>query len=223
MGSQISPDPDQPDRIPTQAELDADDLAEIARTSKDRDVSSLYPVRPVDPGPPPVALALHARVAWWGAAAMGLITVVYGFLNLGLISDLLRQRLIDGIAQDPKNASPADQVDSIAGFFPPFMLVMIVVFLAIEYPLLVGAANHHSRHVRNFFVATVVVNILSVPIGIDLLLRYPDVSSVMILVAWIQAGLLAISALCAMRRPVNRWLPESTRMKPSKMFRPGSR
>ncbi|NMO05249.1 hypothetical protein HH308_28925 [Gordonia sp. TBRC 11910] len=222
MGSPLSPDPDQPDRIPTQAELDAEDMAEIARTSKDRDLSSLYPRRPDEPGPAPVALAVHARIAWYGAAAMGLITVVYGFINLGLISDLLRQRLVEGIAQDPKNASPADQVNSLSSFFPPFMLVMIVVFLALEYPMLVGAANHHSRHVRNFFVATIVVNVLCVPIGIDLLLRYPEVSSVMVVVAWVQAGLLVISALCTLRRPVNRWLPESTRMKPSKMFRPGA-
>ena len=92
MSSPTSPDPDQPERTPTQAELDAQDMAEIARTSKDRDVSALYPRREEDPGPPPVALVLHARVAWWGAAIMGLINVAYGFLNLGLIHDQLRQR-----------------------------------------------------------------------------------------------------------------------------------
>lgn len=196
-------------------------MAEIARTSKDRDVSALYPTRAGDPGPPPVALALHARVAWWGAAVAGLVVVVYGFVNLGLISDLLRQRLVQGIVDDPHNASPAGQVDSIAGFFPPFMLVMIVVFLAAEYSMLMGAATHHSRHVRNFFVATVVVNVLCVPIGVDLLLRYSEIPSALVIISWTQAALLVVAMLFTLRRPVDRWLPESTRMKPTKMFRPG--
>ncbi|NED63802.1 hypothetical protein G3I15_22980, partial [Streptomyces sp. SID10244] len=69
---------------PSQAELDAEDLAEIARSSKDRDQANLYPPRTGDPGPAPVALTLHARVAFWGAAAAGLLSVVYGFVNLGL-------------------------------------------------------------------------------------------------------------------------------------------
>lgn len=221
MASQF-PDPDQPDRIPTQAELDAEDLAEIARTSADRDVAALYPSRPDDPGVPPAALTLHARILWFGAAVAALVIVVYGFLNLGLISDALRQRLVEGVATDPKNASPVDQIDSIAGFFPPFMLVMIVVLLAIEYPLLAGTVTYHSRNARNFFVSAVVVNLLCIPIGIDLLLRYPTVPSELIIVAWIQFALLLLAALCSLRRAVNTWLPDSTRMKPSKMFRPGS-
>ena len=35
-------DPDESDRIPTQAELDAEDLAAIERRSKDKDEAVLY-------------------------------------------------------------------------------------------------------------------------------------------------------------------------------------
>ncbi|AZG47389.1 hypothetical protein [Gordonia insulae] len=212
-------DPDDPDRIPTQAELDAEDLAAIARSSQDREHATLYPPRPGDPTPPPAALAVHARVAWWGAAVAGLVSVVYGFVNLGMITDLLRARLLEGVVNDPRNASPEDRVDSLAGFFPPFMLVMIVVFLAIEYALLVAAANHHSRNCRNFFLAAVVVNLLCIPIGIDLLFDYPDVWSAMSVIGWIQFALLVISLLCTVRGSVNQWLPSSTRMRPTKMLR----
>ncbi|NDZ92647.1 hypothetical protein G3I13_20820 [Streptomyces sp. SID6673] len=211
--------PDDPDRIPSQAELDAEDLAEIARSSKDRDQANLYPPRTGDPGPAPVALTLHARVAFWGAAAAGLLSVVYGFVNLGLISDALRQRLLDGVIDDPRNASSQGQVDSLAGFFPPFMLIMIVVFLAVEYVLLVAAAHHHSRNCRNFFLAAVVVNLLCIPIGIDLLFQYPQVWSAMVVISWIQFALLIVAAIFAVRRSVNQWLPESTRMRPTKMMR----
>ncbi|MEE4024494.1 hypothetical protein V1Y59_15520 [Gordonia sp. PKS22-38] len=212
-------DPDDPDRIPTQAELDAEDLAAIERSSRDRDDANLYPPPPGDPGPPPVALSLHARVAWWGAAVAGLVSVVYGFVNLGMITDLLRVRLLEGVVADPNNASPEEQVDSLAGFFPPFMLVMIVVFLAAEYALLVAAATQHSRTCRNFFLAAVVINLLCIPIGIDLLFEYPEVWSAMPVIAWLQFGLLIIAGLFTVRRGVNQWLPDSTRMRPTKMFR----
>ncbi|MDL9937571.1 hypothetical protein QSJ18_12515 [Gordonia sp. ABSL1-1] len=210
---------DDPDRIPTQAELDAEDLAEMARTSRDRDLSALYPGRLDDPGAPPRPLVVHARVAWWGAAICGAILVVYGFLNLSMITDLLRQRLLDGLADDPRNSAPEDRVDSLAGFFPPFMLVMIVVLLAIQYPLLVAIANHHSRSCRSFFVATIIVNLLCVPIGVDLLFRYDEVWSAMVVISWIEFALLLLAGLLTMRRVVDRWLPPSTRMQPSKMFR----
>ncbi|MGV9711396.1 hypothetical protein ACWDTI_12110 [Gordonia sp. NPDC003424] len=210
---------DDPDRVPTQAELDAEDLAAIERSSRDRDQATLYPPRESDPGPAPAALSRHARVAWWGAAIAGLVSVGYGFLNLGTITDLLRQRLLQGITTDPRNASSPDQVNSLAGFFPPFMLVMIVVFLVVEYLLLVAAANHHSRNCRNFFLAAVVVNLLCIPIGIDLLFRYPEVSSLMPIVGWIQFGLLVLAALFTLQRAVNRWLPASTRMRPSRVLR----
>ncbi|WAC57389.1 hypothetical protein [Gordonia sp. SL306] len=211
--------PDDPDRIPSQAELDAEDLAEIERSSKDRDQANLYPPRTDDPGPAPAALSLHARVAFWGAAAAGLVSVVYGFVNLGLISDALRQRLLDGVIDDPRNASPQGQVDSLAGFFPPFMLIMIVVFLAVEYALLVAAAHHNSRNCRNFFLAAVVVNLLCIPIGIDLLFQYPEVWSAMVVISWIQFALLIVAAMFTVRRSVNQWLPESTRMRPTRMMR----
>ena len=213
-----APEPD-PERVPSQAELDAEDLAALARTSKDRDRANLYPSRQDQPGPPPRALAVHARVAWWGAAVCGLICVVYGFLNLGMISDLLRQRLLDGVASDRVNAAPENQVNSLAGFFPPFMLVMIIVFLAIEYPLLVAAASRHSRNSRNFFLTTVIVHMLCVSIGVDLLFRYPQVRSSMVVISWLMFALLAVAGLCSLRRVVDRWLPESSRMRPSRMFR----
>ncbi|MGV9793320.1 hypothetical protein [Gordonia sp. NPDC003422] len=218
MAEARDPD-DDVDRTPTQAELDAEDLAALARSSKDRDQANLYPTRQSDPGVAPRALLVHARVAWWGAAACGVVAVVYGFLNLGLITDLLRQRLLDGVASDPNNAAPEERVDSLAGFFPPFMLLMILVLLAIEYPLLVAAANHHSRNCRNFFLAAVIVNMLCIPIGSDLLFRYDEISSTMVVVSWLQFALLGLAGVISLRRVVDRWLPESSRMRPSKMLR----
>ncbi|GAB83726.1 hypothetical protein RVF83_07895 [Gordonia rubripertincta] len=208
-----------PERIPTQAELDAEDLAELERSSRDHDQSALYPPRPADPGRPPVALALHARVVWWGAAVIGLILAVYGFFSLGTITDDLRQRLLEGVVTDPANSAPEDQVETLAGFFPPFMLVMIVVVLVIEYLLLMAAVTHHSRHCRNFFLAAVVVHLLCIPVGVDLLFRYPDISSTMVVLSWVQFALLVIAALLTVRRSVNTWLPESTRMRPTRMMR----
>ncbi len=122
---------------------------------------------------------------------------------------------------DPANsAPPEDQIDTLAGFFPPFMLVMIVVVLVIEYLLLVAAATHHSRHCRNFFLAAVVVHLLCIPpVGVDLLFRYPDITSTMVVLSYVQFALLVIAALFTLRRSVNTWLPESTRMKPTRMLR----
>ncbi len=214
-----SDDDRDPDRVPTQAELDAEDLAELARTSQDSDRARLYPARAVDPGPPPLALIRDARIAWYGAAVAALISVIYGFLNLGMITDLLRQRLAEGVVNDPKNASPANQVDSLASFFPPFMLIMILVFLAIEYLLLNAIANHHSREIRAFFLATIVVNLLCIPVGIDLLFRYPDVWASLPIIGWVQFACLVVAAVCTLRRSVGKWLPASTRMRPMRMFR----
>lgn len=208
-----------PDRVPTQAELDAEDLAALERSSRDRDLAALYPARPGDPGPPPDALAVHARLAWWGAAVIGLVLTIYGFFNLGTITDDLRGRLLEGVVADPANSAPESEVDTLAGFFPPFMLAMIVVVLAIEYACLVAAATQHSRHLRNFFLAAVVVHLLCIPVGVDLLFRYPDVSSSMVVLSYVQFGLLVVAALCTLRRPVNQWLPESTRMKPTRAMR----
>ena len=47
----------------------------LARSSKDRDQANLYPTRQSDPGVAPRALLVHARVAWWGAAACGVVTM----------------------------------------------------------------------------------------------------------------------------------------------------
>ncbi|MBD0863243.1 hypothetical protein IA539_18885 [Gordonia sp. zg691] len=209
----------EPESIPTQAELDAEDMAALERSSRDRDHATLYPPRPADPGAPPLALAVHARVAWWGAAVIGLVLTIYGFFNLGTITDDLRDRLLEGVVSDPANSAPEEQVDTLAGFFPPFMLLMIVVVLVIEYALLVNAATHHSRHLRNFFLAAVVVHLLCIPVGVDLLFRYPDVSSSMVVLSYVQFGLLIVAALLTLRRPVNRWLPDSTRMKPTRVLR----
>ena len=207
------------DRIPTQAELDAQDLAELARTSKDSDHARLYPPRIDDPGPPPSALIRDARIAWFGAAAAGAVSVIYGFLNLGMITDLLARRLAEGVAQDPKDAAKPEQVDSLAHFFPPFMLIMIVVFLAIEYPLLTAVARHHSRDVRSFLLAAIIVNLLCIPVGIDLLFRYPEVWPALPIIGWVQFGFLVVTAGCLLRRPVNQWLPPSTRIRPSRVLR----
>lgn len=210
---------DDPDRVPTQAELDAEDLAALERSSRDRDMAALYPPRLPEPGPVPAALALHARVAFWGAAACGLVSVIYGFLALGTITESLRGRLLDGVINDPRNASPEDQVDSLAHFFPPAMLVMIVLFGVIEYLLLVATVTHHSRNCRNFFLAAVVVNLLCIPIGIDLLFRYPDVWGAMPVIAWLQFALLVLAGLFTVQRSVNQWLPPSDRMRPTRMLR----
>lgn len=210
---------EDPDRVPTQAELDAEDLLAMERSSRDRDMANLYPPRPPQPGPVPAALALHARVAFWGAAACGLVSVIYGFLNLGTIKDLLRVRLLEGVVSDPRNTNPEEQVDSLANFYPVLMLVMIVVFLVIEYVLLVATVTHHSRNCRNFFLSAVVINLLCIPIGIDLLFRYPEIWGAMPIIGWLQFALLIVAGLFTLQRSVNQWLPESTRMRPSRMFR----
>ena len=96
------PDPDRP-RIPTQAELDAEDMAEIARLSKDKDRQNRYPSRRADPGPPPAPLVRDARVLWWIAATACLAWVMYGLINLGWLEDLMAERLLPAeIAQRRK-------------------------------------------------------------------------------------------------------------------------
>ena len=153
----------------------------------------------------------------FGPAGITSYSKAYG--GLGTITDDLRNRLLEGVVSDPANSAPESEVETLAGFFPPFMLVMIVVVLASEYACLVTAASQHSRHLRNFFLAAVVVHLLCIPVGVDLLFRYPDVSSVIVVLSYLQFGLLVVAALCTLRRPVNQWLPESTRMKPTRMMR----
>ena len=42
------------------------------------------------------------------------VAVVYGFVNVGTIRGLLRDRLREGLATDPRNAAPADRIDPMA-------------------------------------------------------------------------------------------------------------
>ncbi len=205
--------------MPTLAELDALDIAEIAagRKSKDKDHANFD-----EPVPPPASLH-HALVLWFGAAAAALVSVVYGFANLGAIGDLLNERLEVGIAQDPNNAAPADRIDALSNLFPPALLITTLVLLAIQYPLLVATSRRRSRGTRNVYVATIVVTLLCIPMGIDLLFDYPSIPASIRVVGWVQFGLLLLSALFTLRRSVNRWLPPLERMKPSHLIRPGNR
>ena len=209
------------ERIPTQAELDAQDLAELQRTSADRDHANLYPKRPEDPGPPPRALVVDARVAWWGAAVCGLIVVVYGAANISLISGLLRDRLLSDTAADPNVELSTDRIDAFANTAGIPMLVITVLLLVGEYLFLRAAATHHSRNCRNFFLAMIAVNLLCIPIGLDLLFRYDELWSGIVIVGWLQFALLLIAAVMTLRRSVNSWLPQSTRMRPGRMLKPG--
>lgn len=205
--------------MPTLAELDALDMAEIAagRKSKDKDHANFD-----EPVPPPASLH-HALLCWFGAAAAALVSVVYGFANLGTIGDLLNERLQVGVAEDPNNAAPADQIDSLSNLFPPALLITTLVLLAIQYPLLVATSRRRSRGTRNVYVTMIVVTLLCIPMGIDLLFDYPSIPVAIRVVGWVQFALLLLSALFTLRRSVNRWLPPSERMKPSHLIRPGNR
>lgn len=218
----MSPQPsDEPERVPTQSELDAQDLAELEHRSADRDQANLFPTRPVDPGPPPRALLVDARVTFWGACACAVAIISYGIANLSTISYLLRQRLLEGstAATDPRDRLSTDRIDHFANWLPIPMLIAIVVLLVIEYLFLIAIANHHSRHCRSFFLTIVVVNLLCVPIGLDLLFRYQELWSGVVVLGWLQFGLLLLSALMTLRRSVGTWLPASTRIRPSLMMR----
>ena len=215
----IDPTSEDPDRRPSQAELDAQDLAELQRTSADRDRANLYPKPPPPPGPAPAALALHARVAFWGAAAAGLVCVVYGAINLGAIRDLLRDRMLADAVATPKGQPNAGQIDTFASVLPVAGLIITVLFLLGAYLFLRAAATHHSRNCRNFFLTIVVLNLMCIPVGLDLFFRYPSLWSGTVVLGWIQFALLLVSAVMTLRRVVDRWLPESTRMRPTRMLR----
>ena len=210
--------PDDPDRIPTQAELDAEDMAEIARQSKDADLRDRYPGRPVDPGPPPTALVRDARIVWALSAVAGLIWVVYGFVHLSEITDRLAARLEPGLADVP-DIDPAAEAESMAGFWPWAFLIGLPIAVAVTWPLLVGVARWHSRNVRNVYLSAVVVIVLFIPVCADLLFNYPDSPRWVWALAWVQFGLLILSALVVMRRVVSAWLPPSMRVKPFRMVR----
>lgn len=208
-----------PDHIPTQAELDAEDLAQLAHSSRDKDEANLYPGRPADPGPAPAALAVHARVAFWGAAAAGVVCLIYGFLNLGTIGDQLRDRMLTDAVATPKGEPSAEQIDTFANVLPIVGLVVLALFLLGEGLFLFATANHHSRSCRSFFLALVALNLLCIPVGLDLFFRYPPLWSGIVILGWLQFGLLVVAAVMSLRRSVNRWLPESTRLRPTRMMR----
>ncbi|HEY9316032.1 hypothetical protein [Williamsia sp.] len=205
--------------MPSLAELDAADMATIeqGRTSKDKDHAYF------DEDTPPPASLYYARLLWLGAAGAATMGVIYGFLNLGMITDLLKGRLQEGVRDDPTNAAPTDQIDSIAGFFPPAMLITTLLLLAVQYPLLVAIGRRRSRGARNIYVTMALVMLLCIPMGIDLLFDYSDVPGTIRFIGWLQFALLLLSALFTLRRGVNQWLPPSNRMKPTQIFRPGSR
>lgn len=210
--SSIGPDgpvevPSDLSGMPSLAELDAMDLAaiEAGRQSKDKDHAMLD-----EEAPPPAAL-YYAWLLWLGGAAAGLASVVFGFMNSGSISNLVNDRLQADVARDPDAAATADRIDSLAGFFPPAMLVATLVLLVVQYPLLVATSRRRSRSARNLYVTTVLVMLLCIPIGIDLLFDYPSISGVIKFVGWLQFALLLLSALFTLRRGVNRWLPPPMR------------
>jgi hypothetical protein len=210
--SSIGPDgpvevPSDLSGMPSLAELDAMDLAaiEAGRQSKDKDHAML------DEEIPPPAALYHAWLLWLGGASAGLVSVVFGFMNSGSISNLVNDRLQVDVARDPDAGAPADRIDSLASFFPPAMLVATLVLLVVQYPLLVATSRRRSRSARNLYVTTVLVMLLCIPIGIDLLFDYPSISGVIKFVGWLQFALLLLSALFTLRRGVNRWLPPAMR------------
>jgi uncharacterized membrane protein YhaH (DUF805 family) len=208
---------DESDRTPTQAELDAMDLAALTRSSTESHVG--YPARQTAEGPPPAALVRDAWVFWWIAAAAGIASAVYLLLNIGSISDSLQQRLVDDIASEGPNAkAPADQFNGLAHFLPPFMLVVLVVLLVMQYVLLRATGVHHSRNSRNIFLALVLINLVCIPTGMDLL-QFAKDAKTMVIVGWIQFGALILAALCTLRPSVGRWLPPSRGLSPVKALR----
>ncbi|MFT3716275.1 MAG: hypothetical protein QM774_10100 [Gordonia sp. (in: high G+C Gram-positive bacteria)] len=211
-------DPDDPDRIPTQAELDAEDLAEIARTSKDREITERYPQRPVDPGPPPRALTRDALGAWIVAVVTAAICIVYSFATLGSIFERLTERLEPDMG-DVKQINPGATASSMAHFWPIMLLTGWIVTLALSYPLLVGIAKHHSRNLRSIYSALVLVIMLFTPVVADLLFNYPGVPSAMRILAWTSFAALGVSVLMVFRSSVGAWLPPSMRVQPLRVFR----
>ena len=211
--------PDDPDRLPTQAELDAQDLAQMARTSRDKDQANLYPAPPSDPGPPPRVLTVGARVSFWGAATAGVVCLIYGIVWFNSISDALHHRMSSDAAAAPKGQPNAQQIDSSSVILPAVGLVILALFVVAQYVTLVAIASHHSRSARSFFLALVVLNLMCIPVGLDLFYDYPTLWSGAVICGWLQFGLLVLTAILTLRRPVGRWLPESTRIRPTRMLR----
>ncbi|MBT0567202.1 hypothetical protein [Williamsia sp. CHRR-6] len=201
--------PDDPDRVPSMAELDAMDLAAIAagRTSADRDS------RPEEIGPPPTALH-HAYLLWLVSAGAGLVVMILGLLDLGSISDALRIRMESSAPGDPQGTITPEQARSLSETFPPVMLVGIGVVIALQYPLLTAIGRRHSRNVRSFFLALVVITLIAIPVGLDLLFSYDSTSVLAPVLGWTQFGALVLCALFTLRRSVNQWLPEPMKFRP---------
>ncbi|MBM7368368.1 hypothetical protein [Gordonia hydrophobica] len=212
-----SDDADRP-RIPTQAELDAEDMAEIARRSKDNDHTNRYPARPVDPGAAPTALTRDARIVWYLGAAACLAWMIYGLTNLSWLEQLMAQRLLPGLESVP-DVDPNTESASMAGFWTPGLLIGIPVFTALGYPLLVGIAKTHSRNMRSIYLALIVVTVLFTVVGADLLFGYDEVSVVVRVLAWVHCGALVLSGLLTLRKQVNEWLPQSMAAKPFRRSR----
>ncbi|WP_018180281.1 hypothetical protein [Jongsikchunia kroppenstedtii] len=204
-------------RMPTQAELDAADLAELAEKQNAAPRQTLRPRPPTDPGPPPPALR-WAMQLWIGAAVCAAIGVIYGFARLGTINDLIQPRLREGVTKPDE----LHRVDSMAHWIPAACLVGAVILLAIQYPLLAAIGRHHSRNCRNFYVAAALAMLLSIPIGLDLLFGYHQIWVGLRVLGWIQFGLLAGSVVCLFGTGVNKWLPRSERIRPTALFRPGN-
>lgn len=211
-------DPDDEDRLPTQAELDAEDLAELERTSRDADLTARYPRRPVDPGPPPTALTRDAVYAWYLSAAATLVCIVYGFATLGASIDRLADRLEPQMAE-VQSIDATASASSMASFWPPTLLVGWLIAMAITYPLLVSIGRHHSRNLRSIFAAVSVLIVLFVPLVSDLLFDYPEVPSAFRVLSWVAVGALVLSVVMTFRGAVGRWLPSSTRVRPSRVWR----
>lgn len=204
-----SPDDPSLDRLPTQAELDAEDLAEIAKASEKRNLSNRYPTRPDEPGPAPIALTRDARVLWWIAAAFGLAWVIYGLANLSWLEDLMAVRLRPGL-QDIPGVDPDSKALSMASFWTPALLIGMPLFTALSYPLLIGIVKMNSRNLRSIYIAVVAVTVLFTIVGADLLFNYPEVSSAWRVLAWIECGALILSVLVTLRRAPNEWLPKTS-------------
>lgn len=211
-------DPDDEERLPTQAELDAQDLAEIARNSRDGDLAARYPSRPADAGPPPVALTRDAVWAWYLAALAALACIAYGFATLGSTAARLTDRLEPQMAQ-VQTVDAGASASSMGSFWPPALLIGWLIGMGVSYPLLVSIARHHSRNLRSIFAAVSVLIALFVPLAADLLFAYPEVPSAFGVLAWICVGALLVSVLMTFRGSVGRWLPTTTRIRPSRVWR----
>ncbi|AVL99373.1 hypothetical protein C6V83_02795 [Gordonia iterans] len=211
-------DPDDSEHIPTQAELDAEDLAELERSSRDADLAARYPRRPEDPGPPPTALTRDALICWYVAALAALACIVYGFATLGAAVDRLADRLEPQMAE-VHQIDGTRTAESMAAFWPPALIAGWLVAIAITYPLLVAIGRHHSRNVRSIYAAVCILTVMFVPLISDLLFDYPEVPSVFRVAAWVSVAGLLLSVLMTFRGSVGGWLPASTRLKPSKVFR----